>query len=607
MTQKIYLEDPYKKEDTAKVVNIETRGNQTKIFLDKTIFYPQGGGQPPDKGRIVGDNGLAKIYQVQTERGEIAHYGNIQGNIKSGDEVRLFIDWNSRYLNMRYQSAGHVLHEAISETVPNLTPIQGEHNPKNAYLVYRGTIDQGKKLDIETATRKIITNNKSITTKQVNLEELQKEAQFVPKNLPQNVNLQIATIDGFKPVPCGATHLKNTGEIKDLKVTYIETKDDLTKIGYSLNPPEIQKDQNLPRQDGLDKLAVSMIKRQPSEMFSQKITVGKESLFRLKNDCIAKIIEVRDQQELQALRIKILGKSGELTLFIKEISKLKAEERPEIGRLANEAKKTIEDAFGDRSKKIGEAKRTFSIDITEPGKIPSIGHLHLVTQAINEIEDIFYGIGFTRRRYQEITSDWYNFEGLNVPKDHPSRDEQETFFLTNGSILATHTSGGWLREMERRKPPIRMVNISKCYRRQADTRHLWMFHQFEGLVIDKNINISHLKGTLDYFGKNFFGKDSKSRIRPHHFRYTEPSFEVDFLCNLCHGKGCKICKDGWLETGGSGMVHPTVLRNGGLNPEIYSGFAFGWGVERTLMERPGVNFDDIRMFYEPDLRILEQF
>jgi phenylalanyl-tRNA synthetase alpha chain len=252
------------------------------------------------------------------------------------------------------------------------------------------------------------------------------------------------------------------------------------------------------------------------------------------------------------------------------------------------------------------------LDVTAPGIKPEIGHLHLITQTIREIASIFEKIGFIRVRYPEVEWDWYAFEGLNMPKNHPARDEWETFFIENQihpkygeAILTPHTSSGQLREMERAKPPIRMLNIAKCYRRQSDVSHAPMFYQFEGLVIDRGISVIHLKGVLDYFVKEYFGQDRKSRIRPFHFQFTEPSFEVDVSCIICRGKGCRACKEGWMELGGSGMVHPVVLKNGNIDPERYSGFAWGWGVERVLMMKYGI--PDIRLLFEGNLRFLNQF
>lgn len=280
----------------------------------------------------------------------------------------------------------------------------------------------------------------------------------------------------------------------------------------------------------------------------------------------------------------------------------------------NEAKKTIEEAIAAAKLRLEGAEK-ISFDATIPGVKPTIGHLHLISQAIDEIQSVFERIGFIRRRYPEVEWDYFAFEALNMKKGHPARDEWETYFVDvpthpklGQMVLTPHTSSGQVREMKNvQKPPIRMINIAKCYRRQSDISHVPMFHQFEGLVIDEGISIVHLKGTLDYFAKTYFGEKRVTRLRPYHFQFTEPSFEVDISCGLCDGKGCKMCKSGWLELGGAGMVHPNVLKEGKIDSKKYSGFAFGWGVERTFMMKSGISIPDIRQLYSADLRFLNQF
>jgi len=343
-----------------------------------------------------------------------------------------------------------------------------------------------------------------------------------------------------------------------------------------------------------------------------------EELIGIKNTALSFILEAEDSKDLEETKLQFLGRSGKLTLAMKEITKVPPEKRKEFGILLNEIKQTLEDAIENQKSKLKSQKLTKvieKIDVTNPGIKPSLGHLHLVTQAIEEITNIFEKIGFEKRRYPEIEWDWYAFEALNFPENHPARDDWETFFIKGqpnpkyGPMLLTpHTSSGQIREMERKqKPPIRMLNIAKCYRRQSDVSHVPMFHQFEGLVVDENISITHLKGTLDYFVKSFFGENRKSRIRPYHFQFTEPSFEVDVSCGVCDGRGCKLCKAGWLEMGGAGMVHPNVLKAGGIDPNKYTGFAFGWGIERVLMMREGLKIDDIRILYGNNLEFLQQF
>jgi len=324
------------------------------------------------------------------------------------------------------------------------------------------------------------------------------------------------------------------------------------------------------------------------------------------------IADTADLQALEKVRVEILGRKGLINKLLATLSK---EELKEKGREINEIKNKLSEDLKAAEQRIIEKKDKKAIDVTIPGiKLP-LGSRHPINKAIEEIEDIFARLSFVRRRYGEVETDWYYAEGLNIPKDHPARDDQETFYVdkNKGIVLTAHTSNGQLREMEKMgKPPIRMINIGKTYRRQADASHAPMFHQFEGLVVDKGINITHLIGVSNYFVQEYFGKDRKIRLRPHHFQFTEPSFEVDINCGICKGTGrvgknkCKLCKAGWLELGGAGMVHPTVLKNGGIDPTKYSGFAFGWGVERVWMMKTNV-IDDLRDLYATDINFLQQF
>ncbi|MEK7182636.1 MAG: phenylalanine--tRNA ligase subunit alpha [Patescibacteria group bacterium] len=340
-----------------------------------------------------------------------------------------------------------------------------------------------------------------------------------------------------------------------------------------------------------------------------------ERIQNLKNEALAQIMSAQSLEELENLRITFLGRRGELNTLTQQLRTLTPEERVTVGRMINDVKGVIENALVEQRQQLSEKREGKWFDPTIPGIKPKAGHLHLVTAAIEEISNTFEKIGFVRVRYPEVEWDWFAFESLNMPKNHPARDDWETFFVDapphpkyGQMVLTPHTSSGQVREMERvKRPPIRMINIAKCYRRQSDISHVPMFHQFEGLVIDEGISIVHLRGTLDYFARNFFGSNRRTRLRPYHFQFTEPSFEVDVTCGVCNGRGCKLCKSGWLELGGAGMVHPVVLKNGGIDSNKYTGFAFGWGVERTYMMKQDLNIPDIRLLYSSDLRFLRQF
>lgn len=343
------------------------------------------------------------------------------------------------------------------------------------------------------------------------------------------------------------------------------------------------------------------------------------------NTFTSKLEKTETISSLENLEIEYLGRNGAINDLLQKIKDVEPEHRKEFGQQVNELKKEItEKLYHKRGELIHKAESSTETDITLPGKQYPKGSLHLTTLAIEEISKIFEKIGFIRMSYPEVEWEFFSFEALNMPSDHPARDDFETFFIENQinekygkMVLTPHTSNGQVREMLRLKnPPIRMINIGKTYRPNWDVSHVPMFHQFEGLCVDKGINITHLKGTIDYFAKQFFGENREIRLRPFHFQFTEPSFEVDITCGVCNGTGfldkdknekCKLCKSGWLELGGTGMVHPNVLKAGGIDPEEYTGWAFGFGVERVFMMKEGLNLDDIRVLYSGDVRFLEQF
>lgn len=325
-----------------------------------------------------------------------------------------------------------------------------------------------------------------------------------------------------------------------------------------------------------------------------------------------KINSIKNAKELDKVYIELFGKNGLFTNLTKQIKQVPPKARPAFGQEVNRIKQEIE-AYLQKKRLSLKQRPKEAIDITAPGKKTKIGHLHLVSQAIEEIVDIFKQLGFSLQSYPEIDWDWYAFESLNMPKNHPARDDWETFFVKGptkphfgNQVLTPHTSNGQVREMERvKKPPVRMLNIARCYRRQIDVSHTPMFHQFEGLLVDSQVTIGDLKGSLTFFTTKFFGPKCQVRLRPYHFRFTEPSFEVDVTCGICQGAGCRFCKSGWVELGGAGMVHPKVLKAGKIDSQKYNGFAFGWGIERVIAIKSGI--DDIRLLYQNDLRFLEQF
>lgn len=322
--------------------------------------------------------------------------------------------------------------------------------------------------------------------------------------------------------------------------------------------------------------------------------------------------ELAKSDDVEALRIKYLGKKGELTALLRGMGGVSPEERPKIGQLVNELRETIEGAIEQKQKELSEKALGLklaaqTIDVTVPGKEIPVGRRHPLAQTEKTMRDVFVGLGFTVAEGPEVEYDYYNFEALNLPKNHPARDTQDTFYITDNILLRSQTSPVQVRVMEKQKPPIRIISPGRVYRADpADASHSPIFHQLEGLCVDRGITMSDLKGVLELFAKKMFGENTRVRFRPHHFPFTEPSAEVDVSCFVCGGKGCRLCKgEGWIEILGAGMVHPFVLSNCGIDPEEYSGFAFGVGIERVAMITLGI--DDMRLLYENDERFLSQF
>jgi len=338
----------------------------------------------------------------------------------------------------------------------------------------------------------------------------------------------------------------------------------------------------------------------------------KEKLKAIVDEALEKIYASEELDKLNDIRVAFLGKKGELTNVLKSMKDVAPEDRPMVGQLVNEARAALEEKLEEKKaafeKKLREKQiESETIDVTLPAKKPRMGHRHPNTIALEEVERIFVGMGYEVVEGPEVEYDYYNFEALNIPADHPAKDEQDTFYITGDILLRSQTSPVQVREMEKGKLPIRMIAPGRVFRSdEVDATHSPSFHQIEGLVIDKNITFADLKGTLAEFAKQLFGEKTKVKFRPHHFQFTEPSAEVDVTCFKCGGNGCRFCKgSGWIEILGCGMVHPKVLKMSGIDPEQYSGFAFGVGLERIALLK--YEIDDMRLLYENDTRFLKQF
>jgi phenylalanyl-tRNA synthetase alpha chain len=341
---------------------------------------------------------------------------------------------------------------------------------------------------------------------------------------------------------------------------------------------------------------------------SDSIDTILRELETLKNNFNSQLKQTKDPVALQQIRIQYLGRKGLLTQFFKKISTLSPEERPKMGDALNNLKLKIQHDIEQLNLSLSkEAETEQYVDLTLPGIPPVVGHRHPLMQVMDEIKEIFTSMGFSIETGPEVETEYYNFEALNFPADHPSRDLQDTFYLKNGKLLRTHTSPVQIRTMQKRKPPIRIIAPGRCFRKDTpDVTHSPTFHQVEGLMVDKGVTFAHLKGTLLAFARKLFGPQMQIRFRPSFFPFTEPSAEYDFSCVICSGSGCRICKNsGWLEISGAGMVDPAVFGYVNYDDEIYTGYAWGMGVERIAMMK--YQIDDIRLFYENDIRFLTQF
>lgn len=597
-----YLNDPYLKEVEAIVLDIVKHDNgQVGIVLDKTCFYPIGGGQNCDTGKfILSDSSYIPVKEVVIKNGEINHFVENIGEIKIGSTVRAQIDWERRHKNMIIHSAAHVIDFALQKLnvePQKLKPLKGSHG-KNAHVVYEGEVDATlmfKQLKKEVNT--ILNSNLEFDWKFVDFETLKNIATYLQPGLPTNKPLRALSLKNYGTVADGGTIVRNTKEIAKIEIPRIEQIDGSIIVYYN---------------------AIASMDSNTYSTKPNKISVVSNDTLELSEyisslDLIKKQLEDDLEQGLLSvneLKNKYLGRKSELVQLVRSISKINQSDRAKGGVYANNIKKQVESLINS-SFSSKDSSSLSDFDVTLPGNSLKLGHLHLTTQAIREVEAIFKRMGFYRERYPEVEWDYYAFDALNMGPDHPARDDWETFFIDKQPVnkdygkrlLTPHTSSGQVREMLKRKPPIRMINISRVYRRQLSVRHLMNFFQFEGLMIDKHITFGHLKGVIEYFLQEFLGDEVKYRIRPYHFRFTEPSIEIDVFL----GKDNKMTKEGWLEIGGAGMVHPSVLEAGNIDPDVYSGYAFGFGVERNKLSVGGINLEDIRIMYQTDVRFLEQF
>lgn len=577
-TKLLYLSDSYQKTLETTVSSVSTEKNLTSITLASTIFYPQGGGQPSDHGTIKGKNGQLKVANVIYNNGDPIHQGKLKGTLEIGESVTCELDWDRRYQNMRVHSAGHLIHEAVHEAYPTLKPIKGEHGiGGKQYIEYEGTTEiDVPKLNVRLA--QLVEDDRSIKTEFVSLDELQKRAQFVPENLPANKPLRIVMIDGFEPIPDGGTQVSSTRELEETSITSAQEESGSIRVHYDLPKVETKEKQE-------------SIVSAPAQT---AISISSPDLTNLKNEALALIGETKDRQELEELRIKFVGRKGEINKLLQSIPSLSREERVSFGRDVNDAKQAIELALSERERQLSFAPvKTDFFDPTVPGIKPDLGTLHPITKIMNEVEDIFRRFGFSVATGPEVEWDEINFQKLRLGPDHPSRDTQETYYFDEKRLLRVHTSSVQIRYMTDHKPPIRIISPGRVYRRDnIDATHLPSFHQIEGILVDDRTTLTDLLGMLEHTTKQLFGPERKVRFYGHNFPYTEPSLEVEVENE----------KGEWLEIVGCGMVHPEVLENCDIDSKKYQGWAFGMGADRLAMLKYGI--DDIRLLYGGDVRFL---
>ncbi|MFH2085851.1 MAG: alanine--tRNA ligase-related protein [bacterium] len=576
MTEALYLIDSYQVTATTKVTEV----GEHYIILDQTIFYPQGGGQPSDKGMIKSDNGKLNVKSVEYNGGEIKHVGTIKGNFAVGDEVNLEIEWSLRLKNMQLHTAGHLVDMVTRQVYPKLVPIRGMHGIGKKLFIEYEEIHDLDLVKLNSELSQLLSSKPDIKTQFVTLEELKKLSNWLPAKLPTSKKLRILSIGSNYHMPDGGTQLKTCDEIWPVVITSIEHTDNSTLVHYIVTAPVKEREF-----DG------SNHRTAPTDINS--------AIKNLKTQFVSELNQIKTHPELDSVYLKYLGKKGNTTILLHELSKLSADDKRQYGPILNELKKTQEQAIKDKSILLKSgAWNLESKDLTIPGQVKPIGRLHPTTVIIREMNDFFRYHGFSIGEGPEIEDVEYNFRRLNLPEGHPATDLQDSLFIDEPNLLLrTHTSSVETRMLSTHKPPLRVVVPGKCYRNESNsTTNTSFFYQYQGFVVDKGINMGHLKDTLTKFHQFLFGKDVKLRFRYKYYPEVSPGMGVDMECQFCHGSGCQVCKyRGFIEVLGSGMIHYNTLKACGIDPEVYSGFAFGMGLDRLVMSKYGIT--DIRKLY----------
>lgn len=576
MTEALYLIDSYQTTATAKVVEV----GDNYLVLDQTIFYPQGGGQPSDKGSIGSGPASLNVKSVEYNGGEIKHTGTFKGSFAVGDAVKLAIDWPLRLKHMQWHTAGHLLDLVARELYPDLIPVRGMHGiGKKLFIEYEGIHELG--LDqLNSALEKLVASKPDLRTRFVTLDELKKMSNWLPAKLPTSKKLRVLSVGDNYHIPDGGTQLKSGDPIWPITVTTIEPTDTSTLVHYVVTEPAKEKQYD-------------------NSNYRTEFTNIQESINHLNKQFSSDLESVKTQIDLDTLYLKYLGKKGSTTELLKGLQGYTLQDKQKYGPLLNKLKKSQESAIKTKSNTLRSTIPDLrSVDLTIPGQITPTGRLHPTTVIIREMNEFFRSQGFSIGEGPEIEDVEYNFRRLNLPEGHPATDLQDSLFIHEPDLLLrTHTSSVETQMLSVNKPPMRVVVPGKCYRNETTSlTNSAFFYQYQGFVVDRGITMGHLKDTLTKFHQFLFGTDVKLRFRYKYYPEVSPGMGVDMECRFCHGSGCQVCKHrGYIEVLGSGMIHSNTLRACGIDPEIYSGFAFGMGLDRLVMSKYGIT--DIRKLY----------
>ncbi len=591
-TNPIYMLEPYKKTMTAKVLEVSSENNEKRIIFDQTVFYPMGGGQSTDQGTLKLANGNSvEVYQVMIKDGEIWHYIKTEEEINVGDEVTGEINWDRRYKNMKLHSGGHVVDFSmylLGYSPKQLTPLKADHG-KKPFIVYQGTLGKDIKQELEDKANELIKKEMKFSWQFESLDELKKEALYLQPNLPTNKPMRVLRLEGVGAVADGGTIVANTSEVGGIKIEKIEENEGNTTVYYS-----IIEDQKL-EAGSLKPISSSQQAADSGQLDLNKYNINQQEILNtVSND----ILNAKSEDELTNIWRKYLGKEGVITNKMKDISKVATEDKKAFGLALNDLKNNIDQQIEGKKLQAASYKQQAYLSVQQAElntEKPKIGHIHPLTQTINDLNNIFRSLGYSIMDGPEIETDEYCFQRRNVPLDHPARDLQDTIYIEEPNILLrTQTSSIEARAMEKIAPPYKIVMPGRVYRNEKVNRsNHFTFHQYQLSCVQEKVSMAELLSTIEYLFKSYLGEDVVIRFRNKYYPEVEPGVGPDMRCFNCEGKGCTICKHrGWIEMGGAGIIHPKVLSMAGLDPKKWQGYAFGLGLDRWAMAKHKIT--DIR-------------